>query len=337
MGLKQKMLNYSEALNLMRRNRRAVWSPKTEGDITSDYAAGRIFENFADILAPKPFRFSRKQRFFCVGSCFARELEDAIVQEGGAAETRSLSIEMIQSRPDFFEPAAGASGRPNAFLNRYNSASMNLLMEDVARGTLGNKLLYGDEVRIDYHYTRFLRSLPLDLALQRRAHILDMYRAALSNSDIFVFTLGLCEAFKDVEDEAFLNITPDPRNAVGHELEFHMLNVEDNANLIIRMIESLRTVRPDAEIVLTVSPVPLDVTFTDMDVVVANTLAKSTLVTAAHDVSNRVEGCYYFPSYEMAMLSPRENAWLWDKKHVAPRMVGHIMHAFMCNHLDGAS
>src|SRR5690606_12130745 len=149
-----------------------------------------------------------KQRFFCVGSCFARELEDALEEQGCIAETRRKSLELIQNRQDLFQRTPNAFGRPNAFLNRYNVASMALLLRDIKTEFLGDRILFGDEKKVDFHYTRFIQALPLALALERRKLLREMYRSALKESDIFVFTLGLCEAFREVDDDVFLNITP---------------------------------------------------------------------------------------------------------------------------------
>lgn len=283
--------------------------------------------------APAAFRFSKNQKFFCVGSCFARELEDAIVQDGYSAETRQRSLDMVAGRPDLFAAKPGAIGRPNAFLNRYNTGSMALLMDDIRDDSLGDKLLYGRDQRIDFHYTRFVGTLPLDQAMERRNLIRQMYREALEASDIFVFTLGLCEAFRDIDEDCYLNITPDQRAAKGRNLEFEFFDIEANSRLLTGIVSSLRELKPDAEIVLTVSPVPLDLTFTGMDIVVANSLAKSTLLAAAHQIAASTEGCYYFPSYEMVMSSQQSQAWLWDRKHVSPKMVRHIMSSFSENHL----
>jgi len=207
-------------------------------------------------------------------------------------------------------------------------------MDDLAADSLTDRLLFGKaDQKIDFHYTRFIQTLPYGAALERRRLLREMYSNALAASDVFVFTLGLCETFRDIDEDAYLNITPDPRTATGRNLEFKLLDQEDNINCLRAIVRSLRTVRPNAEVVLTVSPVPLDITFTEMDIVVANSLAKSTLVSAAHAVASEDTGCYYFPSYEMVMSSAQEHAWLWDRKHVAPSMVSHIMKSFISRHV----
>jgi hypothetical protein len=83
------------------------------------------------------------------------------------------------------------------------------------------------------------------------------------------------------------------------------------------------------KIVLTVSPVPLGRTFTDMDVIVANTMAKSTLRVAAHRLSDRIEGLDYFPSYEAVMHSDPNLCWQRDRRHVSDVIVGRIIETFL--------
>ena len=85
---------------------------------------------------------------------------------------------------------------------------------------------------------------------------------------------------------------------------------------------------PDVQILVTVSPVPLDATFTGTDIVLANIYSKSLLRTAAGEWSQGHGNVHYFPSYEIVMNSAREGAWFMDGRHVRPDMVAHIMQTF---------
>src|SRR5690606_15460605 len=139
--------------------------------------------------------------------------------------------------------------RPDALLNRYNSPSMALLMEDIAGDTLGEKLLLGRESRVDFHYTRFIQPLPVYQAMERRALIREMYLKAAETADIFVFTLGLCEAFIDFDEQAWLNVTPDPRTASDRTLEFRFLDLNANLDALRSVVANLRRIRRTAEVV----------------------------------------------------------------------------------------
>ncbi|TMG11273.1 MAG: hypothetical protein E6I00_10585 [Chloroflexi bacterium] len=85
---------------------------------------------------------------------------------------------------------------------------------------------------------------------------------------------------------------------------------------------------PDVEILVTVSPVPLDATFTGTDIVMATTYSKSLLRSAAGEWSQSKRNVHYFPSYEIVMNSARDRAWFMDGRHVRQDMVAHIMQTF---------
>jgi hypothetical protein len=325
------MASYKDAFARMRANKFAIWAPKNEQSMEPHLAAARIHNGYADIAGPTDLTLPKDARFFCVGSCFAREIEDAIETVGFDPATKTMFLKTIADNPDEFERNAGVMGRPTAFLNRYNLGSMADLMQEIAGMRDADEgLLYsaGGGNFHDYHYTRLFKSKSLEQCNRRRALITETYREAAASADVFVFTLGLCESFFDLASKRYLNVTPDPKAAVGQDLEFQFLSLEQNLEAGKKVIEAVTALRPDAKIILTVSPVPLDATFTDMDVVVANSLAKSTLVVAAQTLTQTYEQCKYFPSYDMVMNSTQEKAWLWDRKHVAQPMVNHIMKTF---------
>jgi hypothetical protein len=318
----------------MRENPRASWSPKDQNNDQNGFAVSRVYIPLSDIKAPSTFSFRKGDRFFCVGSCFAREIEDAISSTGGVASTSQLAEKLISEHPVLFERRAGILGRNRAFLNRYNVPSMALLIDDVINDSLGSNLLFGSDRSLgDLHYTRFLCGLDHEASLKRRRLLREMYLRAIEQSNIFVFTLGLCEAFFDRSSGAAMNIAPTAREVDGANIEFRFVDVEENVDALRSIVTTLRAIRPDASVIVTVSPVPLDVTFTGHDIVVANTLAKSILVAAAHIFCSTTDDCFYFPSFEIATLSTHANAWLWDKKHVSPDIVNHIIKTFMDRHI----
>jgi len=76
-------------------------------------------------------------------------------------------------------------------------------------------------------------------------------------------------------------------------------------------------------VILTVSPVPLQITQRPIDVMVANTYSKSVLRTAAETAVAKLPFVTYFPSYESVTLSDRKIAWLDDLIHVSEPIVRH--------------
>jgi hypothetical protein len=77
--------------------------------------------------------------------------------------------------------------------------------------------------------------------------------------------------------------------------------------------------------VLSVSPVPLEATATDNDVVVANLESKSLLRAVAGPVSREFDNVHYFPSYEFAMYY---DIFEEDGRHVTREAVARIINVF---------
>jgi hypothetical protein len=75
-------------------------------------------------------------------------------------------------------------------------------------------------------------------------------------------------------------------------------------------------------------------TFSTMDIVVANTWAKSLLRAVAQEWAAAHSNVDYFPSYEIVQNSDRTAAWDSDLRHVRGAGVQHIMELFLGNYLE---
>jgi hypothetical protein len=105
-------------------------------------------------------------------------------------------------------------------------------------------------------------------------------------------------------------------------------------------LEAIRTVvkslNPNARMIVTVSPVPLERTFTNRDIVVANTEGKAILRAVLGEFTRRHDDVTYFPAFEM-VTSLGEKAYMpGDLRHVNPSVVDLIMQSFALAHVvDG--
>jgi len=91
---------------------------------------------------------------------------------------------------------------------------------------------------------------------------------------------------------------------------------------------------PDFHVVVTVSPVPLMNTFSTMDIVVANTWAKSLLRAVAQEWASAHPNVAYFPSYEIVQNSDRAAVWEDDLRHVRGQGAQHIMELFLRKYIE---
>lgn len=173
-----------------------------------------------------------------------------------------------------------------------------------------------------------------ELRVQRKIHlksVAELFRSA----DIFVFTLGLTEAWLSREDGAAFPLCPGTAGGVydPDAYAFHNLSVADVIEDMQGFIDLARGVNPDLRFFLTVSPVPLMATATDAQVAVATTYSKSVLRAAAGELYQRHDFVDYFPSYEI-ITSPFMKGYFFeqDGREVSPHGVAHVMDVFFSQH-----
>lgn len=178
----------------------------------------------------------------------------------------------------------------------------------------------------DQDYTDLLlpfgADVPLARALERRRDIGAVY-GDLRAADVVIVTLGFVDAWFDNETNLYLNRMPPHAFARknGGRFVFKRLGVSDVIALLEPAFNGLLTC--GARIVLTVSPVPIQTTFSDKDCVVANEYSKSVLRVCADHLSNK-DGVDYFPSYEI-VRSGGLAAYIDDQVHVRDDVVRGIV------------
>jgi hypothetical protein len=106
------------------------------------------------------------------------------------------------------------------------------------------------------------------------------------------------------------------------------LSLEENLAELERLLSVYWAHKPDLQVIVSVSPVPLNKTFTTDHVVVANSLSKAVLRVAAEELVARHPGVvHYLPSYEAVLYGTRE-PWEEDMRHVSPAAVARVMRLF---------
>lgn len=101
-----------------------------------------------------------------------------------------------------------------------------------------------------------------------------------------------------------------------------------NLAVMERIVDLIAAEQPKALICVTVSPVPLQRTFSGQDIVVANTMSKSTLRAALGQLAGTRPNVRYFPSCEM-VISASAEAWEADGRHVRRALVETIKAGFV--------
>jgi hypothetical protein len=173
-----------------------------------------------------------------------------------------------------------------------------------------------------------------EAAADRKQHLAAV-RFMLETLDIFVFTLGLTECWRSREDGAVFPICPGVEGGAFDpaRYEFYNQSVEDVVGDLAAFRGGLAEVNPKAEIVLTVSPVPLVATAEPgAHVLSATTYSKSVLRVAAETMRQRFENVHYFPSYEIVTGAfSRGGYFADDLRNVLENGVDHVMRLFMAH------
>lgn len=175
-----------------------------------------------------------------------------------------------------------------------------------------------------------------EVVADRHAH-LAFVKDIFLNADVFVFTLGLTEAWRSKADGAVFPLAPGVVAGSYDEKqhEFHNFTVDETRAELDQFVNNLQRINPDVKILLTVSPVPLIATYEDRHVVASTTYSKSVLRVAAQEVCDKFSFVDYFPSYEIITNSATGGMYYEpDHREVNSIGVAHAMRCFMNAYTD---
>lgn len=166
-----------------------------------------------------------------------------------------------------------------------------------------------------------------------RAQHFDAVRKMVKSMDVFVFTLGLTEFWRSKEDGAAFPVCPGVSGGSFDPTRYEFYNQP-----VDEVIEDMRYVRdliasynPTAQMILTVSPVPLMATAEPgQNVLSATTYSKSVLRVAAETLSKQFDNVHYFPSYEVITGHYNRGRYFADDlRNVLEDGVSHVMKLFL--------
>ena len=194
----------------------------------------------------------------------------------------------------------------------------------------------GKDVFIDMHTNPTLIPTDFETTLKKRNKLKNIF-LKIKDCQMLTITLGLIETWYDTKNKVYLNMTPGPRilKRYPDRFELHILDYNENLSVLEKIYSLLQKHNPKLNIIVTVSPIPLQTTFTNYDIIVANTTSKSTLRAAATDWADKHENVHYFPSYELALLSNQHKVWIEDRRHLKGAMTQYIMEIFKKYYFHG--
>ena len=175
-----------------------------------------------------------------------------------------------------------------------------------------------------------------ELNHSRRYH-LQQVRRLFTEMDVFIFTLGLTEAWVHRESMTFFGSAPGTVGGVYDEAKYAFVNLgyQDLINAFASFFSTLEKLRGGSmpRTILTVSPVPLTATASDQHILVANTYSKATLRAAAGELAKSNKHIDYFPSYEI-VTNPNSRGAFFEENLRSVRTAGvkAVMSAFFEAH-----
>lgn len=284
------------------------------------------------------FRIGEHERVATAGSCFAQHISNRLadigfnyfVTEAGEhlpqAERRALNYGVFSAR----------------FGNLYTARQLLQLLQGCFDGREPEEGIWKTT---DGRFVDSLRPQIVpgglasaeDVTIARDTHLVHV-RRMFEKCDVFVFTLGLTEAWRSRIDGTVFPLAP---GVAGGDFdpklhEFVNFTAADVMADLEEFLQRLKSINPGVRVILTVSPVPLIATYEKRNVLVATTYSKSVLRVAAEAAYRTHDWVEYFPSYEIITGSYNNSCYYEaDYRGINSIGVNHAMRCFVRHYTGG--
>jgi len=161
-------------------------------------------------------------------------------------------------------------------------------------------------------------------------HEVEKIRDIIADTDVFVVTFGLSEAWYDKQEKEYLWKFVPRKDIDPTRYENRVVSVAENIKNVAEIYKIIRKAKPDCEIIFTLSPIPLLGTYRDMPCVISNSISKASLRVALDEVfreNKEDENFHYFPSYEI-VVNYLNDPFDPDNRHVSKETIAFIMKVF---------
>jgi hypothetical protein len=283
----------------------------------------RLFP-IAQINSKIKFEINKNEKFFTIGSCFARNIQKTLIK---------LGLNVIDAEIDTLK------GSDN-IVNKYTPCSIRQDLELILTNAKNDISIYEDLDGYFYNLSfggvSSLKKDQLD-SVRHKTNLFYKNLKKIVEADVVIITLGLIETWFDIKRSFYLNIAPtksiikkNPNTFELHVLDY--VNVLENLQKIVSHVKSL--CKKNVKIIFTVSPVPLHATFRDQDCIQANIYSKAVLRSAVEEIFNKDKNIAYFPSFETVIMTSGERVWIKeDYRHVNQVLVDSIMLKFIKDYI----
>lgn len=276
------------------------------------------------------FFISQSDGIITAGSCFAQHISKALCGRG-------YNWLDFEPPPEGYEPAKARDDGYGVFSFRTGNIYTVALLKQWLSWSLGLSAP-PDEIwrQGDRYLDPFRPTIPgggfasVEELLKARNTTLEAIDRAFHTAQVFVFTLGLTEAWVSRDNHVY----PMCPGTVGGEFDqakhyFKNFKFNEIYRQMSETIELIKGINPSLRILLTVSPVPLTATATNSHVLIATTYSKSTLRSVAGELASDFQHVDYFPAYEIITGFPFKGIFFQPNlRNVCKAGVSFVMEEF---------
>jgi hypothetical protein len=288
-------------------------------------------------LYKKRWEIAANCRIATAGSCFAQHI-------GRELKQRGFQVLDCEPPPESLDDADRRNFGYCVYSARYGNIYTVRQLLQLAREVTG-EIAPGDIVW-NNDEGRFFDALrpsvepegldsPEEVAIHRAQHLRRVC-VMLEQMDLFVFTLGLTEAWANKLTGTVYPTAPGTlcgNYSDDYEfVNFSTREVIQDFSSFKEIVEQIRGGR-STRYLLTVSPVPLTATATNQHVMVASSYSKSVLRAAAGEITAMYREVDYFPSYEI-VTNPWSSHGFFESnlRSVSKEGVQRVMATFFSEH-----
>ena len=291
---------------------------------------------FDPMVSPR-FRIAPTDKVATAGSCFAQHIARHLRRLGDTY--------FVTEAGETLPPAQREAGQYGVFSARYGNIYTPMQLWQLFREAYGRHTPHDrawqapnggwvDPFRQTVEPGGFAS---VEALLADRAQHLAAVRRIVDEADVFVFTLGLTEAWRSKVDGSVYAQAPGVTASAfdPEQHEFVNFTVAETEGALNRFLIAAKKRNPSLRVILTVSPVPLMATYEPRNVVVSTTYSKAVLRVAAETMYRRYDWVDYFPSYEIITASPTGGLYFEeDAREVNTLGVAHAMRTFVRHYVS---
>lgn len=285
----------------------------------------------------KKWEIKHSWKIATAGSCFAQHISKYLIGAGyNVLDVEPPPLNLPEDRHKAF----GYSTYSARFGNIYTVRQLLQLVKEVSGEWSPSDYIWEKDGRFFDALRPSVEpnglSSPAEVMAHREFHI-QKVKEMFMNMDLFIFTLGLTEAWYSKSTNTFYPTAPGTIAGTYTEDKFAFYNFQageiiKDFNDFMSIIKELRGGNAPRYI-LTVSPVPLTATASDDHVLLATTYSKSTLRAVAGQLSANQGHIDYFPSYEI-ITNPKARGMFFEDnlRSVRKEGVETVMKTFFLEH-----